>query len=394
MNLKTVKVALLGYYGNANVGDEALLQSVLTHFSNDNSAIFDLLVLSSNPELTKKQHKVNAVKNYIPTSWKDGLIGLLGRNRVNYIKSNWQALSCDILVIGGGGLFFDRPDNCRDFLRFINIIRLFQMLGKDVYFLGVSSVELYHDTSKQALRKMAVNQHLRLVVCRDNVSSKLFIDAGASKKIVHTTEDLVFTLSADSSAECHLISKKPNNSKLVAIAPCGHQLMDNDDYADILIDFITQLASQGITVYLIALSTVNDRDAVGIEAKLSQVLSNPNVSLIDKSLSVNEYMVFFSKMNCVVAERLHASILSAVIGAPFIGISYAEKVTLLYERLERKCYCQNNNDLTVEWLLDNVNYMIKNRQSESEKIIKMSKKLSQNAQKSFVLFDEVFGAAE
>ncbi len=394
MNLKTVKVALLGYYGNANVGDEALLQSVLTHFSKENNANVDLLVLSSHPRSTQKQHKVKAVNNYIPTSLKSVIVGLVGRNRINFIKSNWQALTCDVLIIGGGGLFFDRQDSCRDFLRFINIIRLFQMLGKDVYFLGVSSVELYHEESKQALRKMAGNQHLKLVVCRDEVSSKLFIEAGASKKNVYTTEDLVFTLSADYSAECHLISEDSQNIKSVAIAPCGHQLMDNENYANVLIDVITQLTEQGIFVYLIALSTVNDRDAVGIESKLNSILSNSNVKLIDKELSVSEYMTFFSKMDCVVAERLHASILSSVVGIPFIGISYAEKVSLLYERLDRESFCKSNEELTAEWLFDNVNYMIENKQSESAKIKKISQQLSQRAQRSFTLFKNAFGETE
>jgi polysaccharide pyruvyl transferase WcaK-like protein len=81
-------VAVLGWYGSENAGDEAVLQSVLQSlraYGHD-----DLLVLSTNPAATSRKYNVESVP----------------RNPLNRatIAAFWRARS---LVLGGGGLIQD-----------------------------------------------------------------------------------------------------------------------------------------------------------------------------------------------------------------------------------------------------------------------------------------------
>lgn len=386
MNNKVKKVALIGYYGNSNAGDEALLKSVVSHFKNNSLGETELLVLSSNPEKTQKAHGIRSIHNVIPSSLGKLFVGLMGKNRFNFIKSNIEAFSCDALVLGGGGLFFDRKESCKDFLSFINTVRLYQFLGKEVYFLGVSASPFYHKKSKYAFNKVVTDSRLKLVVCRDEVSSDLFIEAGMCREKLHVTEDIVFTLSMDKK---DAISENKNYST-VAFSLCGDELLANLKYAEVITEVITRLINKGVHIHLIALSTANGRDSTGMRETLKEVMTSPFVSFIDSELSVTGYLDFFSKVECVIAERLHASILSAVVGTPIVGISYKPKVSLLYDRLKRQDYCMENNEVTTKWLYEKIDFILSNNNHEKNEINKKFTELSLEAKRTFDLFESVF----
>src|SRR5262245_36030058 len=81
-------VVLAGYYGFGNTGDEAILASILAGLRRRvPGTVF--VVVSGDPEATKRQHGVDAV------FWKDvpAISASIGRS--------------DVVLVGGGGLFQD-----------------------------------------------------------------------------------------------------------------------------------------------------------------------------------------------------------------------------------------------------------------------------------------------
>ena len=87
MNNKKIKIAISGYYGFDNFGDDALL-SVLVE-SLKNSGTEDITVFSKNPVSTKKFYKVKSCYSFDIFSLLKTLI------------------KCDFLISGGGSLLQD-----------------------------------------------------------------------------------------------------------------------------------------------------------------------------------------------------------------------------------------------------------------------------------------------
>src|SRR5664279_48603 len=81
-------ILLVGYYGFGNVGDEAILATIVAQFR-DRLPDLPITVASGNPEETISTHGVGAV------AWND----------IAAIHRAVQAT--DLVVIGGGGLFHD-----------------------------------------------------------------------------------------------------------------------------------------------------------------------------------------------------------------------------------------------------------------------------------------------
>src|SRR5438105_4709078 len=81
-------IFLVGYYGFGNVGDEAILSTILTEFHASRPQA-RIVVASGDPAQTSAAHRVEAIP------WND----------MAAIHRAVQA--CDLVLIGGGGLFHD-----------------------------------------------------------------------------------------------------------------------------------------------------------------------------------------------------------------------------------------------------------------------------------------------
>jgi polysaccharide pyruvyl transferase WcaK-like protein len=81
-------VLVTGYYGFGNTGDEAILSALVTGLRRRLPAL-RIVVLSGDPGQTRHRHGVDAI------AWRDPLA--IGQ----------EVRKCDLVVIGGGGLFQD-----------------------------------------------------------------------------------------------------------------------------------------------------------------------------------------------------------------------------------------------------------------------------------------------
>ncbi len=104
------KILISGYYGYDNLGDEAVLETIL---NNIRSVIEDseITVLSSNPIATTAKYDVNSVG-------RSSIMGVI------------KALSkCDVLISGGGSLLQDVTSRLSIFY-YLLIIMFGRMMGK------------------------------------------------------------------------------------------------------------------------------------------------------------------------------------------------------------------------------------------------------------------------
>jgi len=107
------KCVLAGYYGFGNAGDELILQSILANIQS-----VEWIVLSHDPESTKRRHCVNAV------------------NRWNFISVTKALRHSGKLVMGGGELFQVRTSTL-SLLYYLVLGFWAQMIGCAVYMFAV-----------------------------------------------------------------------------------------------------------------------------------------------------------------------------------------------------------------------------------------------------------------
>ncbi|MBA7599655.1 hypothetical protein ES703_06691 [subsurface metagenome] len=88
------KIAIHGFYGEGNLGDEAILKAILQEFSKFPD--IEVIVFSSNPKQVSITHGVRSVHS-------QGRQSLL--RRIGEIKSSY------LFILGGGGLLMDNGSN-------------------------------------------------------------------------------------------------------------------------------------------------------------------------------------------------------------------------------------------------------------------------------------------
>ena len=96
-----------GYYGFGNAGDEAILRAIVRNLRECDPEA-QLTVLSARPELTAREHSVEAVR------------------RTDLLRIAACMRRADLFISGGGGLLQDVTSS-RSLLYYLSLIRLAQL---------------------------------------------------------------------------------------------------------------------------------------------------------------------------------------------------------------------------------------------------------------------------
>ena len=94
IKMNNIKVLILGYYGQGDAGDEAILSCLSKKIKENFNA--DITVVSGDIEYTKKEHNLHAVRSVFG--------GNIFSKTLNYINLIDKIRNYDIFVLGGGGV--------------------------------------------------------------------------------------------------------------------------------------------------------------------------------------------------------------------------------------------------------------------------------------------------
>ncbi len=176
MGTSVKRIAISGYYGFNNSGDEAVLQSILLALQEQGErqgVTFVPVVLSVNPAETARTYGVEAVHRMKP-------------------MEVWQALrNADGLISGGGSLLQDETSP-KTIPYYIAVIRLAQWMGKPVfiYSQGIGPVHrrLFFGWIRSAFQRSS------FITVRDEESKALLGKMGISPSEVEVVPDPVMGL--------------------------------------------------------------------------------------------------------------------------------------------------------------------------------------------------------
>jgi polysaccharide pyruvyl transferase CsaB len=300
-----MKIAISGWYGARNLGDEAILTAMLESISSEiPDATFH--VFSKDPERTARLHSVESSSSKLLS---------LGKT-LKAIKGS------DAFILGGGGFLHKYSFSAF----WMSRPTIAQMMKKPVtfYSLGVDRTILQRPMARWLIGRTA--NRASLITVRDSASRNVLVDIGVKKEI-HVTIDPVLGLKPCDDQRTNEILKSENISSPFALVSPGFpgyamQSIDPGRYIAALagmVDFVAK--NLGLSVVLAPFLFPEDVDSC-VQLRIA-CTQGKNVHLLEKEYAPKEVLGLFAKSQFAVCARYHANIFAIVSGIPCVSIMYA-----------------------------------------------------------------------
>ncbi|MBM7624158.1 polysaccharide pyruvyl transferase CsaB [Sporohalobacter salinus] len=304
------KIALVGYYGFDNAGDEAILAAIISSLRRRIDEELEITVLSASPDKTEELYNASAI------------------NRFNLIEVITTFRQADLLLLGGGSLLQDATSQ-RSLLYYLGLIYLAQKLSLPVIFYAQGVGPITSDLGRALVPKV-LNSVDRLTV-RDQESKDLLLNLGV-KKEVRVTVDPVFNLSTVSKERCEEIITQENlelQSQVIGVS-VRYWEEESNNYLSTLAEVLDQINHElKADILFLPLHYPHDLSASRDVRRQMET----ETKLLEGEYHPREIAGLFEKCDLVVGVRLHSLIFAAVNHIPLVGISYDPKVDNLLHRL-------------------------------------------------------------
>ena len=291
-------IAVSGYYGFENFGDEAILKVLASELKNNH---FDVTVFSKNPETTATKLDVKSVYTFdikkIITTLKES----------------------DVLISGGGSLLQDAT-SLKSLFYYLFVIYAAQFLRKDVIIFaqGIGPIRNFIGKflTKRALKNCAY------ITVRDEKSLSLLKEWAISSDLV---SDPVWNLDTNDYQPSNRVGIQLRNWKSIS-----------DKFLYLLAEQINKHFSDK-EIYIYSFQDALDFDICKkFESQLKNINQNIKTKLIP-ALNTDDTINSFANLDYLIAMRYHACLLALKYGIPTLALSYDEKVEKIAKRFEIPC---------------------------------------------------------
>lgn len=323
---KSPRLVISGYYGFDNTGDEAVLMSILSALRRACPGA-EFTVLSNNPSYTSAQYGVRAVNRWKLTEVKKAL------GRAN-------------LLISGGGSLLQDVTGLKSLFYYLGVVWLALKMGKPVVFYSQGIGPVSSRTGRWLMRRIAGK--VNLITVRDGQSAQDLYEMGVSGAPVYATADPVLGLNRED------INPQPGKELLFKHQECndrpagnagnhdlkeehapvvGISLREWPGFGDAGQQAVARLGDElyrrGWRVVFLPFQYPAD---INICRRVAGLMEFPG-TVLDEKVAVMEMASVISQVDLIIAMRLHALILAAVIGIPLVGISYDPKINRFLDQL-------------------------------------------------------------
>lgn len=290
-------IVLSGYYGFDNVGDEAILFSIINALKSLQENI-DITVLSNNPSATEKTYGVKAVNRF----------------KMKEVKQALQA--SDGLISGGGSLMQDQT-SMKSIPYYAGIIKMAKWLKKPVFVYAQGMGPIHHPLSKFIVRNTF--NKVDCITVRDEASQSLLAEIGV-KRQVSVVPDPVMGLSGSAFHSQWLANNSLEPHAYIAVSV--RNWPSPVDFKQKIAHSLDQLVRQGERIVFLPMHGEHDANTSKEVAALMQETS----CIAPADLSIEEKIAVIGQSNLLIGMRLHSLIFSAIHCTPFIAISYDPKI--------------------------------------------------------------------
>jgi polysaccharide pyruvyl transferase CsaB len=311
-------VLISGYYGFDNLGDEAILEQLLSEVKAAGISSDDIVVLSNNPIKTRTQFAVQTVNR-----WKlKEIIALLPRTK--------------LFISGGGGLFQD-TDSLKSIVYYGGLITLARLFGSKILIYAQGLGPLKRSISRN-LTKHFLQLADHISVRDDNSYGQL--EAWGLKGKSIKTADPVWNLekSGPPQAVQDLLAKYGSSARprptLIGISLRSGAGFTSAHLQKLVETLETTLDSEAIIVML-PLQDQQDRPILQSFVDLWQSKERTVWLPQNQDLLPSHWLSLLASLDMVIGMRLHSLIMSLASGKPVIGISYDPKVEIVLKQFKQ-----------------------------------------------------------
>ncbi|MDQ0154258.1 polysaccharide pyruvyl transferase CsaB [Robertmurraya andreesenii] len=295
-----MRIVLSGYYGFDNVGDEAILYSIIQALREEDAGI-KITVLSNQPSKTERVYGVDAVNR-----WS--------------MKEVFSALKkADGLISGGGSLLQDET-GFRSIPYYTGIMKMAQMLGKPVFVYAQGMGPINKGYNRKIVKHILKRTQITV---RDQASKNLLTEIGLPNPI-DIVPDPVLGISLQSQQSDWWDAQGFEGPVLtVSVRDWSSPVSFKEKIAKSL----DQAAGDGATIVFIPMHGEHDDQTSKEVAGMMTATSH----IAPYDASIEEKILMIGQSNLLVGMRLHALIFASVVETPFIALSYDPKIDAFAE---------------------------------------------------------------
>jgi O-antigen biosynthesis protein len=376
------KIMIAGYYGFGNTGDEAILEAMIQDLYKQHPDL-TITVCSGNPTHTEEHFPVQAIP------WSD----------VQKIKN--EMVLCDLVILGGGGLFHDYwgfdasavlTSKHIGIAFYTSIALLAAMLEKPLMLYAVGIGPLYSEMGKFYVR--AIAQQARVISVRDEDSKRQLVSLGVTSKPIYVTADPVYnlrpTISESFSEETGF-----NGNPLLGVSLRNWDYEIEPEYwerqvAEAIDEFL-DLHADGRAVF-VPFQDLGETllDDVRVSEHIRGMMKNAGrTSIFKTSHSTSEKAAILAKCDLVMGMRLHALILAIAGNVPPVGLVYDPKVRNMMAQTGTERFAIDLKKVTRASLLDLLDASYQNRDEISHDLEGVCSLLAEKAHENVYLAGEL-----
>jgi polysaccharide pyruvyl transferase CsaB len=308
------RIGISGSYGGLNLGDEAILQSMIAQLRQEFPV--ELTVFSRDPEDTRRRH---GVERAVP-------VRNLSRGE---ILPEIERL--DLFVLGGGGILYDA-----DAKTYLREATLAQESGVPVMTYAVGAGPL-HDPAVHALVRDCLNRAQAITV-RERGARKVLEEAGVEREILVTADPALLlepepvprgVMQQEGLEGRHTLIGMSVREPGVA-APD----IDQNVYHALLAnaaDFMVDRFDADIVFMPMERSVLDTQQS---HAVIAQMLRAQRATVLKGEYTSGQLLSLMGRFSFAVGMRLHFLIFAALRGVPFVALPYSSKVSGFLEDLQ------------------------------------------------------------
>ena len=308
------RIGITGSYGGLNLGDEAILHSIIAQLRRDLPV--EITVFSRDPEDTKRRHGVERA---------------VAVRKMSRAEVTPEVERLDVLIVGGGGILFDAE--ARIYLREALIAK---EKGVPVMLYAIGAGPLNHASVQQAVRE--VLDQVDVVTVRERSAQQVLEEAGVHREVI-VTADPALLLKPEPLPRGILRSEGLEGRRRLigmSVREPGVAAPDIDpkEYHALLAnaaDFMVDRYDADVVFVPMEHSVLDSQHS---HAVIAQMLRAQRATVLKSVYTSGQMLSLMSRFHFVVGMRLHFLIFAAMRGVPFVALPYAGKVSGFLEELQ------------------------------------------------------------
>src|SRR5918999_1442881 len=307
------RIGITGSYGGLNLGDEAILHSIVAQLRRDLPV--EITVFSRDPDDTKRRH---AVERAVPV------------RKLSRAEALPEVERLDLLIVGGGGILFDAE--ARIYLREAQIAK---EKGIPVMLYAIGAGPLTHASVQAAVRE--VLEQVDVITVRERGAQRVLEEAGVHRDIIVTADPALLLKSEPLPRGILRQEGLEGRRRLIgmSVREPGVAAPDLDEkvYHSLIAnaaDFMVDRYDADVVFVPMERSVLDTQHSHAVIAKM---LRAQRATVLKGEYTSGQILSWMGKFDFALGMRLHFLIFAAIEGTPFVALPYAGKVSGFLEAL-------------------------------------------------------------